>query len=76
MFPRLLRQDRPDWMMEGKLYPDLEWMRLGGDWGMTMLYDPSTSEERLLFALRYNTNDNDTIRYDTMPNTIPAMSED
>jgi hypothetical protein len=56
--------------MEGK-FDELERMRLGGDWGMTMLHDPSTSEERFLIALRYNTNDNDTIpcliRFHAMP---------
>jgi hypothetical protein len=48
-------------MVGWKLYPDLEWMRLGGDWGLTMLQTRVTSEETLWFALRYNTNDNDTI---------------
>ena len=61
MFPRLLLQDRLGWMMEWKLYPELEWMRLGGDWGLTMLHDPNANEETLWLALRYDTNDNDTI---------------
>jgi hypothetical protein len=70
MFPKLLLlQDRLGWMVEGK-FDELERIWLGGDWGMTMLHDPSYEWRD---ALVCSTIQHKGQRYDAI--RLPAMPE-